>query len=163
MSSRYHETTHVWRASDLQRRYRQVLDSATEEPTLILDGDHAYMVEPADDAQLRMMIVARLRDLAQFLAAHQQFGDAPPADWAALTPFPWVAGLSADEVDEFQRELLGSLVTAAHSNSTTSVDGILAAWQSTAEIYADPGLLDLLTAPMPESLHEVLPPAIPSS
>jgi hypothetical protein len=69
--------------------------------------------------------------------------------------------LSAEEVEEFQRELLTSVISAAQTGTTSSMDGVIAAWQGTAEIYEDPALLDLLMAPLPDVLHEVLPPSAP--
>jgi hypothetical protein len=49
-------------------------------------------------------------------------------------------------------------MAAALAGTTSAMDGVIAAWRGTAEIYEDPHLLDLLMAPLPATLHEVLPP-----
>ncbi|MGH7883140.1 MAG: hypothetical protein ACREN8_09595 [Candidatus Dormibacteraceae bacterium] len=148
----------VWRATDLQRRYRQVLDSATEEPSLVIDGEQAFLVELAEPARARNAILERINQLAQLLAVQEKFEDVQPSEWGALTPFPWIAQLPIDEAQEFQHELLSSLITAARTENITAADGVLAAWKSTAEAYEDPKLLELLISSPPSTRYEVHSP-----
>lgn len=54
--------------------------------------------------------------------------------------FPWVRHLPEDAKQEFAAEWLGTLTAAAEMNNNAAVEGTVAAWRSTAEIYADPVL-----------------------
>jgi hypothetical protein len=59
--------------------------------------------------------------------------------------FPWVRHLPEDAWGEFAAEWLDSLSAAAELNNNAGVEGVVAAWQHTAEIYADPELFAILT------------------
>jgi hypothetical protein len=61
--------------------------------------------------------------------------------------FPWVRHLPEDARQEFAAEWLSTLSAAAELNNSAAVEGIVAAWRSTAEIYADPELFATLTRP----------------
>jgi Family of unknown function (DUF6247) len=59
--------------------------------------------------------------------------------------FPWVRYLNDDEKREFAAEWLGTLSAAADMNNNAAVEGVVAAWQHTAEIIADPELYAIAT------------------
>src|SRR6201999_1665117 len=54
--------------------------------------------------------------------------------------FPWVRHLPEDAREEFAGEWLGALSAAAELGNNAAVETVVAAWQHTAEIYADPEL-----------------------
>jgi hypothetical protein len=54
--------------------------------------------------------------------------------------FPWVRHLPDDEKQEFVAEWLDTLRAAADLDNNAAVEGVVAAWRSTAEVYADPEL-----------------------
>lgn len=59
--------------------------------------------------------------------------------------FPWVRHLNDDEKREFAAEWLATLTAAANMNNNAAVEGVVAAWRSTAEIIADPVLYAIAT------------------
>ena len=61
--------------------------------------------------------------------------------------FPWVRYLPEDARKEFAAEWLESLNAAASLGNHAEVEVVVAAWQHTAEIYADPELYAILTRP----------------
>lgn len=59
--------------------------------------------------------------------------------------FPWVSHLNEDERREFAAEWLGTLSAAAEMDNNAALEGVVAAWQHTAEIIADPVLHAIAT------------------
>jgi hypothetical protein len=59
--------------------------------------------------------------------------------------FPWVRHLPENGWEEFAAEWLDSLGAAAELNNNAGVEAVVAAWQHTAEVYADPELFAILT------------------
>jgi hypothetical protein len=59
--------------------------------------------------------------------------------------FPWVRHLDEDERKEFAAEWLAALSSATAMGNNAEVEVVVAAWQHTAEIYADPELYAILT------------------
>jgi len=59
--------------------------------------------------------------------------------------FPWVRYLNDDERREFAAEWLATLTAAAEMDNNAAVEGVVAAWQHTAEIIADPVLYAIAT------------------
>lgn len=60
--------------------------------------------------------------------------------------FPWVRFLPAEEVRSFVLELVETLRAADAVNNPVPVLQVISAWQSTAEIHADPELAAVLSA-----------------
>jgi hypothetical protein len=54
--------------------------------------------------------------------------------------FPWVRHLPEEAWGEFAAEWLDTLAAATELDNNAAVEGLVAAWQHTAEIYADPVL-----------------------
>jgi hypothetical protein len=76
--------------------------------------------------------------------------------------FPWVRHLPEDARLEFAAEWLETLSAAADMGNNAAVAGMVAAWRSTAEIYADPELFAKLTKPHDGTDYgPVLPPEVP--
>ena len=59
--------------------------------------------------------------------------------------FPWVRHLPEDARREFAAEWLDALAAAGELDNGAAVETVVAAWQHTAEIYADPELFAILT------------------
>jgi hypothetical protein len=77
--------------------------------------------------------------------------------------FPWVRYLNEDETREFAGEWLATLSAAAEMENNAAVEGVVAAWRSTAEIIADPVLYAIAarTHDTVEGGDDVPPPELP--
>ncbi|GGM13907.1 MULTISPECIES: hypothetical protein [Micromonospora] len=58
---------------------------------------------------------------------------------------PWVAFLPAEDVDQLLNELIAVAQGAASLETLNPVAVLLTQWRHTAEVYADPTLLELVT------------------
>lgn len=58
--------------------------------------------------------------------------------------FPWVRFLPREEMQAFVVELVETLEAANSLGTPAPVSNLIAAWQHTAEVYADPRLLGIL-------------------
>ena len=78
--------------------------------------------------------------------------------------FPWVRHLNDEERNEFAAEWLDALSAAGELDNGAAVEGVVAAWQYTAEIIADPELYALATREYSDDddYGPVLPPEVPS-
>jgi hypothetical protein len=59
--------------------------------------------------------------------------------------FPWVRHLPEDAWGEFAAEWLDTLAAATELENNAAVEGVVASWRATAEIYADPVLYAIAT------------------
>jgi hypothetical protein len=59
--------------------------------------------------------------------------------------FPWIRHLPEDARGEFAAEWLDTLTAATELDNNAAVEGVVAAWRATAEIYADPVLYAIAT------------------
>lgn len=59
--------------------------------------------------------------------------------------FPWVRHLPEDAWSDFAAEWLDTLNAATDLDNNAAVEGVVAAWRATAEIYADPVLYAIAT------------------
>lgn len=150
-----------WRPTELQRAYRALLDSAKDEPQTIVDSDGTVLeLGSKERADFEHALVRHLGEAAQFQAAFSRHGAQEAAEWAALTPYPWLASFDRAEVAEFARELYAYALDAARRQTIDGLEGNLRAWQSTAEVYEQPEVLEALMAPIdPNEIVEVFPPS----
>lgn len=74
--------------------------------------------------------------------------------------FPWVRFLPAEGVREFVLELVDVLEAADALNNPAPLVQLIVAWRHTAEIYADPELLEILTRESNEDFGPVPRPEI---
>lgn len=72
-----------------------------------------------------------------------QFVHESPAD-SGPAAFPWARFLPARELTAFARELR----EAVTSEAPERVEHVIHGWRATAEVYADPALLEALQAPL---------------
>jgi hypothetical protein len=75
--------------------------------------------------------------------------------------FPWVRHLPEDAWNEFAAEWLDTLSAAGELDNGAAVEAVVAAWQHTAEIYADPELFARLTKPHLDDFGPVPAPEVP--
>lgn len=71
---------------------------------------------------------------------------------------PWVTFLPGKDVDQLLRELAAVAAGAASIENLTPVSVLLTQWRHTAEVYADPALLDALTREPEGDLGPASPP-----
>jgi hypothetical protein len=150
-----------WRPRELQRNYRALLDEAKLEPQEILDADGSMLVVAEKGRiEFERELTERIEAAAQFQATYAAHRRDKPASWAAQTPFPWLASLDRDEVDEFAQELIAYTFDAARRRTLEGLDGNLRAWRSTAGIYEQPEVLaEMMAAIDLDRLEEVFPPS----
>jgi hypothetical protein len=72
--------------------------------------------------------------------------------------FPWVRHLPEDAKKEFAAEWLDTLSAAGELDNNAAVETVVAAWQHTAEIYADPELFAILTRDLDGTDYGPVPP-----
>jgi hypothetical protein len=79
------------------------------------------------------------------------------------TVFPWIRHLPEDARKEFAAEWLDALSVAGDLDNGAAVEGLVAAWKYTAEIYSDPELYALATREYndDDDYGPVLPPEVP--
>lgn len=76
--------------------------------------------------------------------------------------FPWVRHLPEQAHPEFAAEWLDALTSSAALGNNAAVETVVAAWQHTAEIYADPELFAKLTGPLDDVDYGPVPcPEVP--
>lgn len=150
-----------WGPTELQRDYRTLLDRAKHSPQDLLDSDGELLVIlDKQTAEFQRALRDQVAETARFLAVFQEHRDVPAERWAAQTAYPWLAALGAEEIAEFATELLAETLQAAQRGALDQLHGNLAAWESTASLYADPGQLRAMLAPLRSAtLVEVFPPS----
>jgi hypothetical protein len=74
--------------------------------------------------------------------------------------FPWVRHLPEAAWQEFAAEWLESLSAAGELDNGAAVEGLVAGWRSTAEIYADPELYAILTRDLDGTDYGPVPPPV---
>lgn len=67
--------------------------------------------------------------------------------------FVWTRHLSPEEVREFVIDLIDGTRDAAELDVHTNLHRVIAEWQATARVLADPELTAELTAPLPDADH----------
>jgi hypothetical protein len=148
-----------FRGSDLQRRYRSVLDSAREAPVWVTDKDgFRFVVASSEEIDFAWAYLRILDAIAQFHAVWARHRDEPPARWAAMTPFPFLAAFDRDDVEEFSSELVPYLEESVRRRDLEGFLGNLRAWESTAETYGDEAMLAQMNEPLDPSKYVALRP-----
>jgi hypothetical protein len=74
--------------------------------------------------------------------------------------FPWMRHLPEDARKEFAAEWLDMLSAAGELDNGAAVETVVAAWQHTAEIYADPELFAILTHEHDGTDYGPVPPPV---
>ncbi|MET9589941.1 hypothetical protein ABZY45_03115 [Streptomyces sp. NPDC006516] len=76
--------------------------------------------------------------------------------------FPWVRFLPQKAVQEFLVEFMETARAASDLGTVGPIVPLIAAWKSTAEVYADQELYSKLTSPEAGDFGEVEPPEVPA-
>jgi hypothetical protein len=71
--------------------------------------------------------------------------------------FPWVRFLPAEDARAFITEFIATARASAELGNMAPVATVIAAWMATAEVYADPELLRVLTTPLEEADYSPVP------
>lgn len=150
-----------FRGSDLQRRYRTVLDCARKAPVSLVDSDgHRLAVADWDEMSFAWTFMRILDAISQFHAVWARHHDEPPSEWAAMTPFPFLAAFDAEEAAEFSQELFPYLEESVRRRDLDGFLGNLRAWESSAETYDDEAMLAQMNEPLdPAAFLTLTPPA----
>lgn len=131
-----------FRASEVQREYRLLLDRAKQGSVQIIDKDGSVLgIQPWPELEFEHRLHELAAACGQFRTAHETHHDQPASEWADLTPFPWIDSLHADEIDEFVGELTRLTFSAAGRNDLAELEGCINAFRSTAATYRAPGVL----------------------
>jgi hypothetical protein len=149
-----------FRGSDLQRRYRTVLDEARKSPVSLTDRDgHRLAVADWDEVAFAWTFMRILDAIAQFHAAWARHSGEQPSEWASMTPFPFLAAFDAEDVDEFAGELIPYLEESVRRRDLEGFAGNLRAWESSAETYGDERMLRQMNVRLdPAKFVELAPP-----
>ena len=98
-------------------------------------------VELWKDAEFAGSLLEWARTAGQFREVFERHHEEPIADWAALTPFPWIDSLDSEEIEEFVDELARATLLAAGRDDLSEVVGLVRAFKSTADTYRAPDVL----------------------
>ena len=146
-------------SSEVQRKYRALLDMAANDPVVIVDRGHELVVLSLEVAEFDYAFRRWVQELARFSALYTAHHEEDPRTWAQQSAFPWIASLSRDEVAEMAQELLSYTLDAAQRHSLDAIDGCLRGWASTAEIYGEPQVLEQMLQPfVPQLMAELSRP-----
>lgn len=130
--------------SDLQRRYRAILDEAKAGQARVrdLDGTSILLLPEADVEALRRVSAA-----AANLVAIERLVEATAtgrADLAEYGEWSWLRVFDADDLREFIGEIREAIIVGAREGSTALLDEQLRAWHVTAQHADDPLFRDIL-------------------
>lgn len=133
--------------SDLQRRYRVVLDQAKAGEARVrdLDGTSVLLLPEAEVQTLRRVsaAAANLAAVERVLEDTSVNGAARP-DLLQYGEWTWLRVFDAEDLREFARDVREAVIVAVHEGSTTLLDEQLRAWKVTAHQAEDPVLRTIL-------------------
>ncbi|MFE7761899.1 hypothetical protein [Streptomyces sp. NPDC057438] len=145
--------------SELVNKNKQTLARLQESPRLLLhrrDGEDLVLTTAARAEQDQTVVSAATRMLAAM--ARREPGSMELLLDILPDAFPWVRFLSEADVHAFAVELVDTMRAADSVGNSASVAQLLIAWQHTAEIHSDPGLLAALTRDHSEDYGSVPDP-----
>jgi len=130
----------AYRASDLQRRYRELLDHAKDRPVQVLDRDGSALgVERWEKLVFEHDLREHAARAAQLIHAYGSHQGRPASEWARLTPYPWIAGLAQRSLDEFVSELQFRVLDAAQKGTIDELEAFLRGARLSSESRAPLG------------------------
>lgn len=140
--------TRIFAVSDLQQRYREVLDDARAGLARIRDSDGESLVV-LKEARLRALdgIAAAAANLAQIESALAS-KPGQPLDPLDCGDWTWLRSLDAEDLAQFLGDVRRAIVIAWHEGSTVLLDEELRAWRITAEELDDPLRRSILLGPV---------------
>jgi hypothetical protein len=132
-----------------------------------LASNRRLVLHRRDDEDLVLTTAERAaQDSAALSTTSRLFTEMMRRDPAVLTlavevlpaVFPWVRHLTEDGRREFAAEWLEMLSAATAMDNNAALEGMISAWQSTAEIQADPELFAILTREHDDTDYGPVPP-----
>jgi len=143
------KTPEIYQASDLQKRYRDVLKDAREGMARLRDKDGISLV------MMREAYVSALEELSEAIATFVIFEQAVAVpgtepSLADLGAWTWVRFLDPEDRLEFLKEMRTALVIASREHNALSIQQTLGAWKATAESLSDPTRRSVLLGPVKE-------------
>lgn len=124
--------------TDLQRRYRAVLDEAKAGEARVrdLDGTNVLLLPEVAVEALR-----RVGSAAANLAAVERVLDVRDEHTPNVSEYgdwTWLRVFDGDDLSEFVRDIREAIIVAVREGSTALLDEQLRAWRTTAEQADDP-------------------------
>jgi hypothetical protein len=135
----------VYRASDLNRRGREVLDAARETGVRIADKDGLSMLMLPESLVVEAARSSDERD--SLVDAYATLFDLDAGESVAVEAMRWVNRLTPEDRGEFQEELRGEIRRAGRHDDVSSLLAMLSEWQVTSTVSNEPGYLDVLDDP----------------
>jgi hypothetical protein len=132
----------------LARNRRLVLHRRDDEDLVLTTAERAAQDSAALSTTSRLFTEMMRRDPAVLSLAVE----------ALPAVFPWVRHLPDDARREFAAEWLEMLRAAVDMDNNAALEGMIAAWRSTAEIYSDPELYAILTREHDDTDYGPVPP-----
>ena len=130
--------------TDLQRRYRAILDEARHGEARVRDSDGTnILLLPEESVQTLRRVNAAAANLAVVEGVLEIIVARRPAvseygDWS------WLRAFDAEDLREFIRDIREAIVVGVHEGSTVLLEGQLRAWRTTAEQAGDPLVRSIL-------------------
>jgi hypothetical protein len=139
---------HIYQASDLAGKRREVLDTARSGFAQIRDTDGTGLVLLP---QVRFELLRELREqfsrFVSLLAAFER-----PKNERRMTDFgdfAWLAAFDEDDQLSFRRELMETLLQSLANDSTDPVERCVRDWRTTALALSNEKTRRILTGPGP--------------
>jgi hypothetical protein len=133
----------IYTASDLDRRRREVTDTARRGLARIRDTDgtglvllparHYEVLETVSRWYDRLDVVERTRA--------KPAGERLPADFGELT---WLRHLDDDDLAQFLQEVRAAVSVAYHDDDLSELEQLVRDWRATADELADPARREVL-------------------
>jgi hypothetical protein len=133
----------IYTASDLDRRRREVTDTARRGLARIRDADGMGLVlMPARHYDV-LEAVSRWHDRLDVVerARAKPAADRLPRDYGDLT---WLRHLDDDDLTVFIGEVRAAVLVAYHDDDLTELDQLVRDWRATAGELADPARREVL-------------------
>lgn len=146
MALKYSE---IYQASDLQKRYREVLKDARESMARLRDKDGISLV------MTREAYVAALEELSEATATFvilEQALATPGREpsLADLGAWTWVRFLDPEDRLEFVQDMRAALVMSSREHNAVQIQETIGAWKATAESLSDATRRSILLGPVTE-------------
>ncbi len=124
--------------SDLQRRYRMILDEAKAGEARVrdLDGTNILLLPEAEVQALRRVSAAAANLLAVERVVEVMATRRP--DLPEYGEWSWLRVFDADDLGEFIREIREAIIVGAREGSSALLDEQVRAWRITAQQADDP-------------------------
>jgi hypothetical protein len=133
----------IYTASDLDRRRREVTDTARRGLARIRDTDGTGLVLlPAHHYEV-LEAVSRWYDRLDVVerARAKPAGERAPADFGDLT---WLRHLDDDDLAQFLHEVRAAVSVAYHDDDLSELEQLVRDWRATADELADPARREVL-------------------